>query len=453
MSVNRLLVLVAAAACLVVSVAAAPTVALASTPSVGTSTPFPLTHAAQQGAAWLGGQLTQAGFISSQTSPGSADLSGTANTVLALASAGVDANGAYAASRYLAGHVDDYVVSGGADGPAQLALLVLDAHALGQDPSDFGGTDLVSRLLATEQTSGPDRGLFGSEAQAANYQAGNYQQGLALAALAAAGVHGTAQTALATTWLLGQQCPDGGWTTPDDVNVPCSGSPANFAGPDTNATAVAVEGLAAQGALPAQASTNALSFLIAGQDGDAGWSYYPNSVVVPQTTDPDSTALVIQALLAMGTSPTDPRLQKGGGDPASELLGFQITAGSGAGAFAFPGTTGPNLLATYQGVPAAAGVTLPFVAPFAGQGYLAVGADGGIFAYGDAAFEGSHGGSPLNAPVTGMAATPDGKGYWLVGSDGGIFAYGDAAFEGSPSMSSPVAPIVALVSPGARPVG
>ncbi len=30
-----------------------------------------------------------------------------------------------------------------------------------------------------------------------------------------------------------------------------------------------------------------------------------------------------------------------------------------------------------------------------------------------------------------MAATPDGKGYWLVASDGGVFAFGDAGFEGS----------------------
>jgi len=30
-----------------------------------------------------------------------------------------------------------------------------------------------------------------------------------------------------------------------------------------------------------------------------------------------------------------------------------------------------------------------------------------------------------------MAATPDGRGYWLVASDGGIFAFGDAAFFGS----------------------
>ena len=30
-----------------------------------------------------------------------------------------------------------------------------------------------------------------------------------------------------------------------------------------------------------------------------------------------------------------------------------------------------------------------------------------------------------------MAAAPDGHGYWLVASDGGVFAYGDATFEGS----------------------
>jgi len=33
--------------------------------------------------------------------------------------------------------------------------------------------------------------------------------------------------------------------------------------------------------------------------------------------------------------------------------------------------------------------------------------------------------------VVGMASTPDGKGYWLVAADGGVFAYGDAAFAGS----------------------
>ena len=35
-----------------------------------------------------------------------------------------------------------------------------------------------------------------------------------------------------------------------------------------------------------------------------------------------------------------------------------------------------------------------------------------------------------NAPIVGIAATPTGKGYWLVGADGGVFAFGDATFFG-----------------------
>ncbi|HVX21305.1 MAG TPA: hypothetical protein VHB02_08155 [Acidimicrobiales bacterium] len=30
-----------------------------------------------------------------------------------------------------------------------------------------------------------------------------------------------------------------------------------------------------------------------------------------------------------------------------------------------------------------------------------------------------------------MAATPDANGYWLVGADGGVFSFGDAGFYGS----------------------
>lgn len=37
----------------------------------------------------------------------------------------------------------------------------------------------------------------------------------------------------------------------------------------------------------------------------------------------------------------------------------------------------------------------------------------------------------VNAPITGIAATPTGKGYWLVAADGGVFAFGDAPFLGN----------------------
>ena len=105
-----------------------------------------------------------------------------------------------------------------------------------------------------------------------------------------------------------------------------------------------------------------------------------------------------------------------------------------------------------------------------GHGYWLVASDGGIFNFGDAAFYGSTGGSPLNKPIVGMAATPrqgllarrlrqghlqlgnasfygstggalnkpivgmaatpSGRD-WLVASDRGIFNYGDASFDGS----------------------
>ncbi len=37
----------------------------------------------------------------------------------------------------------------------------------------------------------------------------------------------------------------------------------------------------------------------------------------------------------------------------------------------------------------------------------------------------------LNAPIVGIAPTPNGAGYWEVASDGGLFAFGDAQFYGS----------------------
>ena len=54
------------------------------------------------------------------------------------------------------------------------------------------------------------------------------------------------------------------------------------------------------------------------------------------------------------------------------------------------------------------------------------------------------GGQHLNAPVVGVATTPDGQGYWLVASDGGVFAFGDAPFEGSMGGRHLNAPIVGI---------
>ena len=80
------------------------------------------------------------------------------------------------------------------------------------------------------------------------------------------------------------------------------------------------------------------------------------------------------------------------------------------------------------------------------DGYWLVASDGGIFSYGDAQFYGSTGSIHLNKPVVGMAATPDGQGYWLVASDGGIFSYGDAQFYGSTGGTALNKPIVGMAA-------
>jgi hypothetical protein len=76
------------------------------------------------------------------------------------------------------------------------------------------------------------------------------------------------------------------------------------------------------------------------------------------------------------------------------------------------------------------------------QGYWLDASDGGVFAFGDAGFYGSIPGlglhpagsrlpGSLDAPIVGMVPSRTGHGYFMVGSDGGVFAFGDAQFEGS----------------------
>jgi len=52
----------------------------------------------------------------------------------------------------------------------------------------------------------------------------------------------------------------------------------------------------------------------------------------------------------------------------------------------------------------------------------------------------------LNAPIAGLSATPDGAGYRMVATDGGIFAFGDAQFDGSMGGAPLNAPIVGIAS-------
>jgi hypothetical protein len=98
------------------------------------------------------------------------------------------------------------------------------------------------------------------------------------------------------------------------------------------------------------------------------------------------------------------------------------------------------------------------IAPTADNGgYWLVAKDGGVFAYGDASYVGSlpaagigpvgaSSGHHLSASIVGIVPTPDGKGYLMVAKDGGVFAFGNAHFEGScASIGGCDAPAVAVV--------
>jgi hypothetical protein len=76
-----------------------------------------------------------------------------------------------------------------------------------------------------------------------------------------------------------------------------------------------------------------------------------------------------------------------------------------------------------------------------GTGYWLVASDGGIFAF-DAPFGGSMGGVPLARPVAGMVRYADG--YLMVGADGGIFNFSSAPYLGSLGDHPPAAPIVSV---------
>ena len=109
--------------------------------------------------------------------------------------------------------------------------------------------------------------------------------------------------------------------------------------------------------------------------------------------------------------------------------------------------SGHSCTATGQATPAGdTSQTVIESAPIVRPGYRFVASDGGVFNFGGASFNGSHGGQALNKPIVGMASTPDGGGYWLVASDGGVFSYGDAVFYGSTGGTTLNKPVVGMAS-------
>jgi hypothetical protein len=325
--------------------------------SVGTANAAPTTNVqrAQQGAQWLANQIKANGGLLQNF--GKADPVDTAYAVIGLRAAGVDKPATDQAIAALKTKLGVDLETGGHASPAALAEYIIATHADGQDPRHFGGNaarnDLVNRLLLTARTKGHDAGLFGAAEPTFD---GAYRQGLALAALRIEGVQ-NARVNAGINWLSKQQCANGLWESyRAQTGQPCPAANATtFTGPDTNSTAAAVEGLAAWSRFPKKSLV--LSSLAKIQSADGGFPF----VAAPgQASDPDSTALVIQALLAEQSAPGSAVWKKGTNTPFTALASYQIGCSSpDFGAFEFPGSTAANVFATVQSVPALASKKLP----------------------------------------------------------------------------------------------
>jgi hypothetical protein len=171
---------------------------------------------------------------------------------------------------------------------------------------------------------------------------------------------GATPPAAAIDWIVDQQCiggsnPQGslgGWqasrtTTAnllDDCGAP---DPLSYSGADTNSTAFAIQALQYLGRTGPIAS--AATFLQSAQatsgPNAGGFPWFAGGDV-----DANSTALVLQAITAMGQSPST--WSVGATTPLAVLQSFQLLSpASDAGAFFASWNPGiPDLLASYQGV-------------------------------------------------------------------------------------------------------
>lgn len=315
-------------------------------------------RSAELGAGWLAAQITaNGGYLAPFGAP---DAGNTAYAVSAIVATGTGRDAVASATAWLKTQVADGLSdSTGADNAGALANLVLAATAAGENPRAFGGrapeNDLVARLRATIRTTGSDAGLFG--AQDPTYD-GAFRQGLALAALDNAGVS-RRNVADARNWLTDQQCANGLWTSyREDTAVPCAAADSDtFSGPDTNSSALALQGLAATGDVPRRAA--AVSSLDEIQSDDGG---FPFIAAGGQASDPNSTAVTLQSLIALRAAPAGARFTVGGATPFDALQAFQLgctDAAADRGAYYYPGSRTADVLATIQAVPAQARVTIP----------------------------------------------------------------------------------------------
>jgi hypothetical protein len=212
-----------------------------------------------------------------------------------------------------------------------IANLIIAVSAAKLDPTAFAGRNLLQDLQCTY------------DPQTGRYNPQLFNDALAILALPA----GSAPSK-ATSFLASQQQADGGWEFQSGF------------GSDTNTTAVVLMALVAAGGLSSITRDRALGFFKLHQKPSGGFEYAV-PFAPPGDSDPNSDALVVEALLATGEDPT------GAGWTTAEkknalddLLSFQYP--NGGFGFNRPGSSpdaAPDAASTTQALPALASRSLP----------------------------------------------------------------------------------------------
>jgi energy-coupling factor transport system substrate-specific component len=202
-----------------------------------------------------------------------------------------------------------------------VARTILSLEAAGADPRDFGGEDLVSRLLAERRDNGSYQGWPGTSAYA-------------VLALRAAGENAAAKVTV--DWLRKVQAKDGGWG-----NEPQSPSTADITG--------AVLQVMSRGS---RASDDALAYLRGEKRPNGGYAPGKNL-----SANAQATAWVAQGLLAAGK---DPAGFGGGSSSIGYLESLQAADGSFLQA---PGSEVSPVWVTAEAMVPLAGSFLPIAAP------------------------------------------------------------------------------------------
>lgn len=217
----------------------------------------------------------------------------------------------------------------------------LDALASAVQAKSLKGPGVAAKVALAVEAVGGDPRAFGGADLIAEVQAGFAPQN----GLFGAGPFDTAECILA---LVGAKAAVPAQAVPGLLNVRLADGSYSFSGDttpgagDSNTTAIVIQALVAAGARAELQPS--LEYLRAAQNADGGWTYQKPSQY-GTATDANSTALGIQALLAAGEN------LQAWKDPRQALLSLQAPSGG----FLFNAATpGENLLATVQAIPALA---------------------------------------------------------------------------------------------------